>query len=285
MASSRIAPGPLGEPVLQRGRLAVLLQLLERGLADVDDGQPVKVAGLDPARQRQVGSALRRRPHGPPPLPAPGVPSAAGAAAPGGRSGRPASGASSRVARTKAGSPRGGLALPRHTAIQRASASSASALAITSQSTSFAEVPRAGFDQAGAVVDQDLHPIATPGTEDEDLARERVGAERLLHQGRQAVHALAEVDRPRRQEDAYPRRDRDHGSPRTASSTRRSAAPSTSAPTRTTAGPSTISIRPPGSAGAVPSSVTSTGTNPGASRAAEAASRCRQTNSWLGCSP
>src|SRR4051794_32053537 len=139
------AVGPLGEPVLQRGRLAVLLQLLQRGLADVDDGQPVKVAGLDPARQHQVGPALRRRPHGPPPLPAPGAPSASGAAAPGGRSGRPASGAWSTAARAKAGSPRRSLALPRHTAIQRASASSASALAITSQSTSFAEVLRAGF--------------------------------------------------------------------------------------------------------------------------------------------
>src|SRR3954467_11838937 len=139
------AVGPLGEPVLRRGRLAVLLQLLQRGLAGGDGGQPVKVAGLDPARQHQVGPALRRRPHGPPPLPAPGAPSASGAAAPGGRSGRPASGAWSTAARAKAGSPRRSLALPRHTAIQRASASSASALAITSQSTSFAEVLRAGF--------------------------------------------------------------------------------------------------------------------------------------------
>src|SRR4051795_3435175 len=95
--------------------------------------------------------------------------------------------------------------------------------------------------QAGPVVDQDLHPVATPGTEDEDLPGERVGPQYLLHQGRQPVHALAEVDRPGREQDAHPRRDRDHARPRTASSTRRSAAASTSAPTRTTAGPSAIS--------------------------------------------
>src|SRR3954468_14936633 len=139
--------------------------------------------------------------------------------------------------------------------------------------------------QGGPVVDEDFDPVAPPGSEDEDLAGERVGPQRLLHQGGQPVHALAEVDRPGRQEDAHPGRDRDHARPRTASSTRRSAAASTSAPTRTTTDPSAISIRPPGSAGAVPSSVTSTGTNPGASRTAEAASCCRQTNSWLGCSP
>ena len=52
-------------------------------------------------------------------------------------------------------------------------------------------------DQAGPVVDQDLHPVGPPGAEDEDLARERVGPQRLLHQGGQAVHALAEVDRLR----------------------------------------------------------------------------------------
>ena len=112
--------------------------------------------------------------------------------------------------------------------------------------------PLAVQDQAGPVVDQDLHPVAPPGAEDEDLARERVGPQRLLHQGGQAVHALPEVDRPGRQQDAHPRRDRDHASPRTASSTRRSAAASTSAPTRTTAGPSAISIRPAGSGDVAP---------------------------------
>ena len=79
---------------------------------------------------------------------------------------------------------------------------------------------------------------------------ERVGPQRLLHQRGQPVHALAEVDRLGREQDAHPRRDRDHASPRTASSTRRSAAASTSAPTRTTAGPSAISIRPAVPAGA-----------------------------------
>src|SRR3954447_7918287 len=131
----------------------------------------------------------------------------------------------------------------------------------------------------------DLPPVATPGTEDEDLPGERVGPQRLLDQGGQAVHALPEVDRPGRQEDAHPGRDRDHASPRTTSSTRRSAATSTSAPTRTTAGPSAISIRPAVSPGAGASSATTTGTNSGASHAAGPASRWRQTNSWLACSP
>src|SRR3954467_5760606 len=66
----------------------------------------------------------------------------------------------------------------------------------------------------------------------------------LLHERGQPVHALAEVDRLGREQDAHARRDRDHASPRTTSSTRRSAVASTSAPTRTTAGPSAISIRP-----------------------------------------
>src|SRR4051795_3048143 len=113
--------------------------------------------------------------------------------------------------------------------------------------------------QAGPVVDQDLHPVAAPGAEDEDLPGERVGPQYLLHECRQPVHALAEVDRPGREQDAHPRRDRDHARPRTTSSTRRNAAASTSAPTRTTAGPSAISIRPAIAAGAAaPSSATTT---------------------------
>ena len=114
--------GPLGEPVLQRRGLAVLLELLQRGLADVDDGQPVKMAGLDLARQHQArlvpsdGALMGRlrfwlR-----------VSPAAGAVAPGGRSGRPASGVWSRAARTRTGSPRPGSrasTVHRHPARQR----------------------------------------------------------------------------------------------------------------------------------------------------------------------
>ncbi len=40
-------------------------------------------------------------------------------------------------------------------------------------------------------------------TEDEDVALERVGPQRLLHQGRQPIHALAEVDRPGRHQDPH----------------------------------------------------------------------------------
>ncbi len=46
-----------------------------------------------------------------------------------------------------------------------------------------------------------------------------------------------------------------------------------------------ISIRPATSLGGAPSSAISTGTKAGGSRADGAASCCRQTKSWLACSP
>src|SRR3954470_17104103 len=52
-------------PILQCRGLAMLLELLQRGLSNVDDGQPVKMARLDLARQHQVGCGPRRRLHGP----------------------------------------------------------------------------------------------------------------------------------------------------------------------------------------------------------------------------
>src|SRR3954468_405524 len=131
--------GAFGETVLQRRGLAMLLELLQRGLSNVDDGQPVKMARLDLARQHRAGRAHRRRSHGPSPLRGS---STAGAAVPGARSGRPACAAPLPVSRARTEPPGPCRGLPRHVALQRASANSASALAKTCNATSFAEVPR-----------------------------------------------------------------------------------------------------------------------------------------------
>ena len=69
----------------------------------------------------------------------------AAAAVPSGRSGRPICADWPRGSRPRLGSPGPGRGLPRHIAIQRASANSASALTTTSNPTCFAEVRRAGF--------------------------------------------------------------------------------------------------------------------------------------------
>src|SRR3954462_158727 len=131
--------GAFGETVLQRRGLAMLLELLQRGLLNVDDGQPVKMARLDLARQHRAGRARRRRPHGPSPLRGS---STEGAAVPGGRSGRPVCADPLPVSRARTEPPGPCRGLPRHVALQRASANSASALAKTCNATSFAEVPR-----------------------------------------------------------------------------------------------------------------------------------------------
>src|SRR3954454_6261583 len=53
--------GAAAEVVLQVGRLAVLMDLLGAGLADVDDRQPLMVPGLDLA-QAPGGAGRRARP-------------------------------------------------------------------------------------------------------------------------------------------------------------------------------------------------------------------------------
>ena len=62
------AAGVIDEPVLQARRLPVVLDLPQRGLADIDDRLPVKVAARDLARR---GCGVRRRPHASPPSPCP----------------------------------------------------------------------------------------------------------------------------------------------------------------------------------------------------------------------
>src|SRR4051812_39634972 len=131
--------GAFGETVLQRRGLAMLLELLQRGLSNVDDGQPVKMARLDLARQHRAGRARRRRPHGPSPLRGS---STAGAVVPGGRSGRPVCADPLPVSRARTEPPGPCRGLPRHVALQRASANSASVPAKTCNATSFGEVPR-----------------------------------------------------------------------------------------------------------------------------------------------
>ena len=51
--------GPIDEPVLAVGRFLVFGNLLGGGLADIDDGQPVEMPGLDLGRRnRPAGAGL-----------------------------------------------------------------------------------------------------------------------------------------------------------------------------------------------------------------------------------
>src|SRR5271167_3154270 len=87
-----------------------------------------------------------------------------------------------------------------------------------------------------------------------------------LHQRRQAVQAVAEIDRPARHHDAHPGRDRDHASSRTICSTRRKSPSSNPVPRRIVIPPAITSILPlaPPTAGRDPvGEANVTGTNPG----------------------
>src|SRR3954447_7068493 len=72
--------GPVSEGVLDPGRLAVVLELLEGRLPDIDDGQPLEVAVLDLARRcprlQPQGTAHGRSPLLPEPCRAVAAPSA-----------------------------------------------------------------------------------------------------------------------------------------------------------------------------------------------------------------
>src|SRR3982750_4413792 len=57
---------PINQPVLEAGRLMMALDLLKGGLADVDDGQPVKVGAADLLWYRSLRGRAR---HGPSPVP------------------------------------------------------------------------------------------------------------------------------------------------------------------------------------------------------------------------
>ena len=189
-----------------------------------------KMARLDLARQHQAGRALRRRPHEPSPLP---DLSAAGAAAPAGRSGRPASADWPRGSRARTGSSGTSFGLPQHVAIQRASANSASAATTTFELTSLAEVLRAGFAQAGAVPIKDLQIVTALATKDEDMTGIGIGLEDVGHLCGQAVEAVTHADRPGREIDLGARRHLDHARSFSARNTRRRARSLTNASTRT----------------------------------------------------
>lgn len=70
------------------------------------------------------------------------------------------------------------------------------------ESTSTAEVPNLWDAYIGAVEVDELDPVGAPRQEDVDRLAERVGAQALAHQSRQAVRALAEVQQPGRYHDA-----------------------------------------------------------------------------------
>src|SRR3954463_5398111 len=66
-------------------------------------------------------------------------------------------------------------------------------------------------NHARAIPEHEFDPVGAFGPEHVNGARERVGAHRLTHESRQAIHPLAEVDRARRHQDAHRARGPDHG--------------------------------------------------------------------------
>src|SRR5215471_1854153 len=95
--------------------------------------------------------------------------------------------------------------------------------------------------------------VAAFAAKDEHMAAERIGANDLLHLGRQTVKPGAQIDRLAGEKDLCSRRQADHPSPRTAASTRRSAFSLTPRSTRTrTPSGRSISITPTRSAKARP---------------------------------
>src|SRR5271167_766724 len=87
----------------------------------------------------------------------------------------------------------------------------------------------------------------------EDMAAERIGADDLLHLGRQTIKPGAQINRLTGEKNLGSRCQADHRNPRTADSTRRSAASSTPPLTRTrTPCGRSISITPARSANAAP---------------------------------
>src|SRR5262245_36994736 len=83
--------------------------------------------------------------------------------------------------------------------------------------------------------EEELDPVGGLVAEDEDVARERIAAESVSHEGRQAVERLAEIRRSGREPDADGRRQAQHDGPPCSSSstTRTRVRGSNPAPTRT----------------------------------------------------
>jgi hypothetical protein len=88
--------------------------------------------------------------------------------------------------------------------------------------------------QSIAVPPQDLHSIATPAAEHEQLPRERILVQAQLHERRQSIKALPHVRHPAGEPDLGSRRQPDHRRA-SALSTAVSRSPATSPITRTRA--------------------------------------------------
>src|SRR4051812_31840012 len=163
--------GTVGQTVLELGGLAVVLDLLERRLPNVDHGEPIKVMGGHLVRRadrsgRRVGVHARS--------PRPSWP---GAAPPSGRSARLGGLAAPKAGRTRTAVAHGS-SRPSRPALQPTSASRAFALTTgpEKESTSSAEVPRPRDVHARAIPEDQLDPVSSFGPEHVNCARERVGA-------------------------------------------------------------------------------------------------------------
>src|SRR4051812_11600273 len=104
-------------------------------------------------------------------------------------------------------------------------------------------------DQTGAVKGQDLHPIGSLGSEDEDRPRIGVLAQALGHKPCERIHALAEVHRLGGDQHLQIGADGDHARARRVAMTVASVAASTPVGTRTVMAGITISIRGAGTSG------------------------------------
>src|SRR5215207_10421251 len=71
--------------------------------------------------------------------------------------------------------------------------------------------PLGDENHARAIPEDKLDPVSSFGPEHVNGARERVGAHRLTHKRREAIHTLAEVDRARGHHHAHRARRPDHG--------------------------------------------------------------------------
>src|SRR3954464_12537130 len=174
----------VGEAVLELSGLAVVLDLLEGGLPDVDDGEPIKMMGGHFVRRahrsgRKVGAHARS--------PRPGWP---GAALPDGRSPRSAVPADPKAGRTRTALA-GGSSRPSRPALQPTSASRAVVLTTgpEKESTSSAEVPRPRDGSRGQAAGRGPVPLAqAPGRGD---AADRSRTLRLARRARLETGARA----------------------------------------------------------------------------------------------
>src|SRR5262249_40420885 len=129
------------------------------------------------------------------------------------------------------------------------------------------------------IVPQHLYQVAAPAAEDEEMPAMRIAPQRLLHQQRQAVEALAHVRPARRQPHPDTARNRDHRRSSTPITRASAAAPTVSSTITRYPLVSTISMRPVAPLGAElrrPASLSSRGTRGPASGAVTSGSLGRR---------